>query len=495
MNRFAHGTILVCSLFSAWAIAGLFIPPLQDLPDHVARASLLRNSFAPSIQQYFRFVAFPTPYMGSDYLMALLLWVFDVPLAAKLFSLGAAAAMIGGAAFFLRRVLPGRPELVLACFALLFSKVFAKGNLNFLYGLGLLFLILGFWWPRRNNLEQKHLVILGLFSFLLYVVHLVDLFAWVCILSLSILWMLKNREPGRWQNLVLLFVPAGLMGAYLLLWKGAGASDPPLRIADVFAMSNIWTKPANLREMFTLVSADDFYYFLPAAGAYLVSLYFSFRSKNFSAGLPAAALLLFWVVISPYHLPGLIRVYERFFFVFIVWSLGMMQWSAQTPRIFRSIWILAMAFTCVTTAYRYQSFAAEVDPYMQEYYETLGAIPEGSLACPIKFGNPYVGSMGIFLHIDKYAVAQSRSVLPNMIQAKYMLFRYKQNLPLPPQRPTITEEMAATYNYFIVFGKSAEIDARQASGELIPVKEGQWLALYRNAGRKVAPLQPFPSAQ
>ncbi len=493
-NQIAHGAIVLCALFSVWAITGTYIPPLQDLPDHVARASLLVHKSSPAIGGNFGFVHVPTPYMGSDFLLALLLTFLPVPLAAKVFALGAVAALVAGAAFFLRRTVPGRPELVLACFAILFSKVFAKGNLNFLYGMGVLFTILALWWPRRNSaLDRGQVLQLAVLSFVLYLVHLVDLFALVCVLFVTLALKWKRREPLIGQTLLMLCVPAVFMGAYLVLWKGAGASDPPLRLADIFALSNVSTKPENLREMFTLVRPNDALFFAPAALAYLVSLYYSRRSPAFRAGIPVALFLLFWVLISPYHLPGLIRVYERFFLVLVVWGLGLLQWTDKTPRALRTAWIVAMSFTCISTACRFQEFGTEIDPLIQEYYEMLEKIPEGSLVCPVKFANPYMGSLGIFLHIDKYAVAASKAVLPNMIQAKYMLFRYKRELPMAPQRPTVTPEMAATYDYFVVFGRSVELDQRTAQGEFTIVETKPWLQLLRNNSRKSGP-GPSPSA-
>lgn len=481
-----------CLLFVLWVIWSVEISPLQDLPDHAGRAEIIRSYLFDSfLQKHFRPVIFPLPYFLPDIWLALLLSVFSVQAAVKLFATFACLAVLGGAYYFIRNVCGNRLFLLFLPFVILFSKVYAKGNLNFLYGLGLLYFMTGYWWPRRRNCPRNTILILNGLGFLLYLTHFVDLFAWVFITGISLLWEWKNTRKIPLKNSTILVTPLIMMTAYFL-WDGAGAGNAPLKLSDIFALKNIGTKPGNIKEMFTFTAASDWLVFLPGGLFFAGTVFLCLRDRlNTSKEIKEKALiffgLLFWVLISPYHLPDLIRVYERFFLVFLVWSLCLTEWPETLRRKIKYIWMAVMILTLFVWGNRFQKFGKYTENFTIPYYQALKSIPENSLVYPLKYGRTYLGTIGTLVHFDKYGAAEKRIIFPNQFITKFICIRYRNKMPVPPegQVPIITREMLNFYDYFIVYGSNPMIADLVKHGFLSRHWGGSWLTVYKNMGKTI----------
>lgn len=449
---------------------------LQDLPDHIARASIVKNYFSSEFfRHYLRITPFPVPYLLPDLFDALLLALFNPCTSAKLFSTFAAFTMVAGVFYFVHRVAPLRFELSLLAFALLFSNVFFKGNLGFYYSLGFLFWLLGFWWPVRWKLTLRQELLLAIAGIVLYGIHLVSLGIWLFIFSVSFIWHCGKKRAFEWKKLWPSLPPLLITIAFFL-WNGSGAvsTTEVIKISGTMLLKfgNFADKYHALQLLFSLPAYNECL-FIAGFTFYFIAAFFSLLKNKITEEWLIFFLLILGFLIAPAELPSLIRPGERIILIAFLWGLIVIKYPDQ--KLLRVTWIIIMLLICFTQGLRLQENLKKMSVYYEPYYEAIQAIPPKSLVCPVSTNNDVA-----LEHFAKFSVAEQQSVTPSLFTCKHLCIRYRQPLPEPPVHACITKDMLNTYDYFISSGKFPQVDTLLFNKTLKIVWHKKWFALLKN---------------
>src|SRR6202795_5095664 len=143
--RLACALILAAMLLTPiWSVA---FPPLLDYPNHLARSFVLAHLNDPTFtfSRFYRADWGAYPYLGMDASLAVLVRIFPIETAGRVFLTVFAAALPAAAWFFLRQINPGEDAtaawtLLIAC-----NVFFLEGFLNFDLSLAMGFVALGLW--------------------------------------------------------------------------------------------------------------------------------------------------------------------------------------------------------------------------------------------------------------------------------------------------------------------------------------------------------------
>lgn len=195
--------------------------PLFDYPNHLARMYLLDTlPSSPELQQYYAIAWRPLPNLAMDLIVPPLGRLLPLADAGKLFILMTLFLLAAGPAL-LHRALYGRWSTVpLLAFLLLYGRILLWGFLNYLFGLGLAFVLFAAWLPLRSRAPPLRLALGTGFVLLLYFAHLEALGVYAVLLGayeIQAAW--QSPQPGhkRLLRLVLAGLPFLLPLAILLL--------------------------------------------------------------------------------------------------------------------------------------------------------------------------------------------------------------------------------------------------------------------------------------
>jgi len=149
------------------------IPPLVDLPNHLARIFVLVNyEKTPFFQQNFQIIFEPIPNMAFDLIMIPLLNLFDIWTANRLFlvltvflfSLGCHLTGVqktGNVSF----------SAILAAF-LIYSGTFFYGYINYVFSIALFLITFGLWLRWRDKFLLRHFLTLAGLTAAIFLAHL-----------------------------------------------------------------------------------------------------------------------------------------------------------------------------------------------------------------------------------------------------------------------------------------------------------------------------------
>lgn len=455
--------IIFCSAIIMFAIGTRKIIILQDLPDHIGRAAILKDYFfSPFFQEYFRLAWFPTPYVLPDIVNALLLIFFDPVLTSKLYSLFAVFFLIAGSLFCVHRNSPGLEEIALFPFAIVLTNIFFKGNLNFLLGVGFFLFLAGYWWPKRSQTSVRQDLLIAAAGVILYGIHLICLMAWYLIFIIRFFLRYAHSAKVEWKTLWPL-LPSGILTTIFFMWDGSGATtnadELALRGISAVAFSNIWANIKALGLFFGTTADNTWLVFIPVFALYSAAAIFSLIKIKFSAEWLIFSILLGGFLIAPPELPNLVRPGERLLFIALFWGMLIIKHNVLWHKALRWSWIITMCFACALLSFRFCMVEKSVEQRYLSYLDGLKTVPENSVICPVKFRTE-----NSFMHIDKFLPAMRQSIVPGIFIPKHIILRYRKHLPVPPRPPHITREMLKTYRYFIFSGASDQTKALISQG-------------------------------
>lgn len=215
---------LVLTAAALLPLALVDIPPLVDLPNHLARIHIMSGidgdaALARNYEVTWRLV----PNLAMEIVTAPLAGLLPAGILGRLF-LGAAMLLVVGATLTLRRVLYGRTDLwSAAAFLFLYNQILVMGFVNYLFSLGLALLLLAGWIAsRRMNPALR----LGLFSAaagILFFMHFFALAVYaVCVGSYEIGQHFRSlrqdwrRVAAVWAYGALQFLPIAILMLYTM---------------------------------------------------------------------------------------------------------------------------------------------------------------------------------------------------------------------------------------------------------------------------------------
>lgn len=147
--------------------------PIFDYPNHLARMHLLSAlPTSPVLQQYYAIDWRPVPNLAMDLVVPPLAGFLPLPVAAKLFVLLTLLLLAAGPALMHRALFGSWSDVPLLAFLLLYGRVLLWGFLNYLFGLGLVFMLFAGWVALRQRPPALRLAAGTCFAVILYFAHL-----------------------------------------------------------------------------------------------------------------------------------------------------------------------------------------------------------------------------------------------------------------------------------------------------------------------------------
>jgi len=149
------------------------VPPLVDLPNHLARVFILANyAETPFFQQNFQIVYEPIPNLALDLIVVPLMNVFDIFAANHLFlTLTIVLFALGCHLISAQKTEKYSFSAVPAAF-LIYGGTFFYGYVNYVFGIALFLVAFGLWLRWREKLSLKRFLMLVGLAFAIYLSHL-----------------------------------------------------------------------------------------------------------------------------------------------------------------------------------------------------------------------------------------------------------------------------------------------------------------------------------
>ncbi|MCX6032327.1 MAG: hypothetical protein NT169_23910 [Chloroflexi bacterium] len=210
-NLLTHDTVF-------WLLIGLSLipiwitryPPLQDYPDWLLQAQILRHLNDPALgfSTYYAALIVPVPNLGSIALIYLLSFVAPIEIAGKLALSCYAIALPLAVVYFLRATQARSTALEYLGLLLVYNYFFYMGYIGYLFGLALLMALIGYLWRRRFQPTGGAWLVLALGSVGLFLTHLMPwaTLGFVCV-SWAVLWR-KQLGARRLLWLAAAFAPS-----------------------------------------------------------------------------------------------------------------------------------------------------------------------------------------------------------------------------------------------------------------------------------------------
>jgi hypothetical protein len=305
---------IACNVVS---VAGLRFFPYGDMPNHLARYSLISMSWLHTAPGWVQFRWVPTSYIAIDVIGAALVTVFG-PIGASLALTIAYLALLPLGMFaLLRAVNPRTAAWALVGSLMAFNWCFLTGFYSYSTGVGLSLLWLAWWWPRRasTKLGVRAVGVCGVAA--LYLVHMsAAAIVLAAVGSACIEPLLSGRYHTRkWHQVVarcattMIYAAGPLLIYVLVRFQSAGIGRP--------SEAMLFRAPADkLRHFLT-----PFASFSPAqtiffVSAYLLALWLRYRNERPSATnltwMVAAGVMLAAYTIFPTLFIGAWDVDVRF---------------------------------------------------------------------------------------------------------------------------------------------------------------------------------------
>jgi hypothetical protein len=185
--------------------------PLFDYPNHLARMYLL-NAVPPSplLQRFYAIDWKPLPNLAMDLTVPWLARVLPLELAGKFFILATLFLLTAGPALVHRVLSRTWSNLPLLAFLLLYGRILLAGYVNFLFGLGLAFVLFAIWLRLRSCAATLRLPIATVFVTMLYFAHLEALAVYALLVipyELGIAWQRREYTATQFANLVIAGLP------------------------------------------------------------------------------------------------------------------------------------------------------------------------------------------------------------------------------------------------------------------------------------------------
>lgn len=387
-------------------------PPLQDYPNHLARAYIALHLYDPTkpFTHYYTLVPYPVPNSLSDFLLLALGRFMPLNVAGKLLL---SLLLIGFPLSFERFLASVRPRdsalYGLFGWVLAYNHFFHRGYLNYLLGLTCVFLCL--WAYTRLWITSKWSDAL-LVAFLTVLTFLAHLLAFT-ILTLLVALALLDRRPGR-QN-TLLSVPGFLLSGllFLLYWTG---EHPPLSFAT-YPSLKLWAT-ALAQTFFAYDPPRDLLTIAPVLGLWLGLLLLRLKDLLRLDIWLAAGFLLFLVALAmPRNINIMVRPGQRLLLVALLVAIAGFPRLPQRPALFvRTFLVLMTLIVSLRVAMAYVALQPELQQIVTCVRGLTPGVPTGHVVL-----TPYRGSIQPEKHIAEYAALWKDTPVSNLFTSYSLL--------------------------------------------------------------------------
>ena len=191
------GVLILAAMLLApiWSVE---FPPLLDYPSHLARAFVLSHLSDPqfSFREFYRSDWGPYPYLGMDASLAVLVRIFPIETAGRVYLSLCVLALPCAAWFFLRQTQLDGEAAFLWPVLIAYNVFFLEGFLNFDLSLAVGFFALGLWlrWLRKPETARWFATLVAFTA--LYFTHLLGF--GICGLIVAVYLGISRRPLRLW---------------------------------------------------------------------------------------------------------------------------------------------------------------------------------------------------------------------------------------------------------------------------------------------------------
>lgn len=341
------------------------IPPLTDLPGHLARFAIAEAPASSPLHGYFDVRWIFTPNLGVDLIVAGLAPLIGVQAAVWLAAAAIPVTTAAALAMIARTRNPGAAAALPWALVFVFSAPLLWGFLNYALAVALALLAFAFW-LRGGGATRTALAIMA--PPLLFVVHAIGGLVFPALVAGHVAWGTPWRE--RPLALVRNLAPLALStGATLLVWRLFGASA---------AGGAVWNPGRKLTGLVQMLRDQDMVFDIATVAlALAVFGYGIAKGARLRGGAgPALALLAFYLIL-PTRIGATDMIDVRVAPLLPMAALALQDWSAVPARTRARVFWGGIALLVVRLAVTLVSFAG----YSSRYAEELAAldhVPRGA---------------------------------------------------------------------------------------------------------------------
>jgi hypothetical protein len=452
-------SLLLVNLAPIWSVSYL---PTQDGAAHLYNADIIRTYFLPSEareREFYQLVVKPVPNLLGHILMAILLCAVPPTVAEKLTASLYIVMLPLAARYAIGAVRSESRFLSNLIFPLVYSRLHNYGFYNFNLGLGLFFLIVGYWFKHRTQLTKPRLAALGGMCLLLGLTHLVPVLAVLAVVGSLEIWLafleMRSLAPGDPRRKTITTRLAWVCAAPILLAAFAvyyrvrtGATQ------SVYSLSEMLDRMAKLEVLVSYQAREVWGSIAFAILLAVLTAYELWRKIRRSDWSGWDVLLVVAVLFVAMFFEARDSTAARFFlaerlclfaiFVLILWLAA--QHYDTVVRVV--VPVAAAAITVFLLALHLQSYL-QLNPYVREYVSVADQIPANSTFLPIVFhpevldenGKPISLHVCPLLHTSGYIAVLSRAIDLSNYEAHTRIFpiRFRKGLDTLAIMPELTQ--------------------------------------------------------
>ena len=393
--------------------------PYADIVNHLARYTLIHDLwFSGTSSEYVDIRPLPTAYIAVDIVGATLLHWFAPQTVMHAIAALCLITLPLGTYLFARVVAPQQRGLAAVAALLSFNWYFLYGFVNYILGVGFALMVLSVWWSRRADMNVARMLLFGVVSAALYLVHMVCAALVLLFIGLEyalyVLTHLRERR-GKWyeavvnaRGLLLLVVTLCVAG----VWYLTQSATP-----DHYTLAHSFRTPTS-----KLVHlATPFYSFSAPQAAvvafgYLISLALFLWVARRSIGFNLATLLPLTLGAAyfafPVELFGAYDVDVRFLLpAYLVVFMIPVAMSA-VPMIRRVAYLLVGA--AVVHAGVIYFYAHAIDGDLRQFRQVLAQVPEGHNVLPLVADRNRYGRIDPYRHFALWQIIEHRGRAPGL---------------------------------------------------------------------------------
>lgn len=408
--------ILILTLLHLIPIWAFKYFPSQDGPCHLENSYMLLHYFDSDLiySRYYDLNIAPFPNWFSHLTLASLMILFPPLIAEKILLTGYVLLFVCSMLYFLGSVDRESRPYVLLAFPFIYNYLLHMGFYNFSFSFPLMFLTIGWWFRRRDELEPRTILWLNLLLIWLYFCHIVSQL--LAIGSILLLAVAHNRlKAHRAALLAASISPSYALPIYYILSRGTarGARWPTDRLLSYFG------------EIGSLTSYDAREYWVGKALAIVFAvliLYTLIRRLGLLGGerpriklkdaffaLAAVFTLLYFYMPDSMSGGG-----------FITSRLNLYPFIAILPWLSPDVWrplkrlLLGIALAVILvhlgfTAYYYRL----LNEGLEEYTAAIDLVSENETILPVSFNHTGGDSLriGLYLHAAGYYCIAKKGVV------------------------------------------------------------------------------------
>ncbi len=408
-------SLAIMLLIPVWSVR---YPPLQDYPNHLARAYITLHLHDPSFifSNYYTMIPYPVPNSLSDFILIGLGYLMPLTIAGKIVLSFLLLGLPLAYKRFLSTVAP-HTAATYAYFgwALAYNHLFHRGYLNYLLGIVLVFLSLWMyvrWWETSRLVYSLGAMFLATLTF---IAHALAFGTLLIILGV----MLSFRASRRFIALsILSLFPSAFL--FLLYWTNG---KPPLTLIP-YPNVSLWLKMI-VQTFLAYDPMNDLLFITPLlvlwGGLFLWRLVLRSNGKEW---LISSLILLACALLMPRAINILVRPGQRFLFAAVLIAVASFPALPDRPAVFvRTFLILFTLAMSVRVAITYSA----LQPALQQTTTCIEAltpeVPTGNVVL-----SPYSGTIQPYKHVVEYATMWKNTPVSNLF-TKYSLLRLRTHLP------------------------------------------------------------------